>query len=203
MTRHPHRSIQTLVALLLLSSASLVAQESQEPKPATGEAQASPKPPQPQPKAKPQPQPQPKTTEPSSKATQGAAKTTKPASKEATASGKAPKGTDKKTTKPKVNYNVGEEAPPVTASPKPSQPKKTPRKPKDKPAISERIDINTASKEDLKKLPGISDAEVAKIIAHRPYTSKAGLLVDAGLTGAQYYGIKDRVFAGGAVPPKR
>ena len=37
------------------------------------------------------------------------------------------------------------------------------------------VDINSASKEELKKLPGIGDAEADKIIAGRPYLSKAHL----------------------------
>ena len=61
--------------------------------------------------------------------------------------------------------------------------------------FTQRIDVNSASKEELKKLPGIFDPEAAKIIAHRPYKSKAGLVVDAGLTGAQYFAIKGRVKA--------
>lgn len=37
------------------------------------------------------------------------------------------------------------------------------------------VDINSASKAELKKLSGIGDAEADKIIAGRPYTSKADL----------------------------
>lgn len=46
-----------------------------------------------------------------------------------------------------------------------------------KPAApqAEPVDINSASKEQLKKLPGIGDAEAEKIIAGRPYLSKAHL----------------------------
>jgi len=38
------------------------------------------------------------------------------------------------------------------------------------------VDINTATKRELKKLPGISDAEADKIIAGRPFGSKAWLV---------------------------
>ena len=38
------------------------------------------------------------------------------------------------------------------------------------------VDINSAKKEELKKLPGISDAEADKIIAGRPFGSKAWLV---------------------------
>lgn len=37
------------------------------------------------------------------------------------------------------------------------------------------VDINSASKAELKKLSGIGDAEADRIIAGRPYTSKADL----------------------------
>jgi DNA uptake protein ComE-like DNA-binding protein len=46
------------------------------------------------------------------------------------------------------------------------------------------VDINSASKDELKTLPGVTDELAAKIIAGRPYLSKAHLLtrkiVDAG-----------------------
>lgn len=38
------------------------------------------------------------------------------------------------------------------------------------------VDINRASREELKRLPGIGDAEAAKIAAGRPYLSKADLV---------------------------
>ena len=38
------------------------------------------------------------------------------------------------------------------------------------------VDINSASKAELKKLPGVDDAKADKIIAGRPYLSKAHLV---------------------------
>lgn len=47
------------------------------------------------------------------------------------------------------------------------------------------VDINNATREQLKKLPGIGDAEADKIIAGRPYLSKANLvthnIIDRGI----------------------
>ena len=44
------------------------------------------------------------------------------------------------------------------------------------PAKLKLVDINSAKKEELKKLPGISDADADKIIAGRPFGSKAWLV---------------------------
>lgn len=118
---------------------------------------------------------------------------------------KQPKAAQKPSSPP-PNYMVGETAPPPSKKPalKPRPAPSTKRRSRSaKPTGGPRIDINTATKEELMKLPGVFEAEAAKIIAARPYKSKAGLLVDAGLTGAQYFNIKDRVFAGGAQPPKK
>ena len=56
-------------------------------------------------------------------------------------------------------------------------------------------DINSASKEDLMKLKGIDDATADKIIAGRPYKSKAQLVSKSVLTKAQYSKIKSHVVA--------
>jgi DNA uptake protein ComE-like DNA-binding protein len=71
---------------------------------------------------------------------------------------------------------------------------------KAKPAAGE-VDINRASKDDLKKLPGITDALADKIIAHRPYLSKAAV-VDVVSMGI-YQGIRDKIVAGYQSPAKK
>ena len=49
-------------------------------------------------------------------------------------------------------------------------------------AKSHKVDLNTASKEDLMKLPGVDDATADKIIAGRPYSSKSELVKKSVLT---------------------
>ena len=55
------------------------------------------------------------------------------------------------------------------------------------------IDINSAKKEELKKLPGVTDAEADKIIAGRPFGSKAWLFDKGILTAPTYQVVKDKI----------
>lgn len=57
------------------------------------------------------------------------------------------------------------------------------------------VDINSATKEELKKLPSINDAQAAKIIAGRPYGSKAWLLSHNIIDAAVYESLKQQVIA--------
>lgn len=57
------------------------------------------------------------------------------------------------------------------------------------------VDINSASKAELKKLPGIDDAAVARIIAGRPYGSKAWLVTHDVITREVYDGLRTLVMA--------
>lgn len=57
------------------------------------------------------------------------------------------------------------------------------------------VDINSASKEELKKLPGIGDAEADKIIAGRPYLSKAHLQTHNIVSPGVYQGLQQLVVA--------
>lgn len=62
-------------------------------------------------------------------------------------------------------------------------------------AKTKLVDINTAKAEELKKLPGITDAEAAKIIAGRPYASKADLVVRKLVDDAVYENLKKLIIA--------
>jgi len=62
-------------------------------------------------------------------------------------------------------------------------------------AKAKLVDINSASKEELKTLPGIDDAQADKIIAGRPYLTKAHLVTHNVLANGVYEKLKTRVIA--------
>jgi competence protein ComEA len=57
------------------------------------------------------------------------------------------------------------------------------------------LDINSASKSDLSSLPGIGDAYSSKIIAGRPYHSKADLKTKGILPAGVYSKISPLIIA--------
>lgn len=57
------------------------------------------------------------------------------------------------------------------------------------------VDINRATPAELEAIPGIGKAYAAKIIAGRPYGTKAGLVQKNILSAALYEKIKDRIIA--------
>jgi DNA uptake protein ComE-like DNA-binding protein len=64
------------------------------------------------------------------------------------------------------------------------------------------VDINSASKAELKTLPGIGDAEADRIIKARPYPSKAKLVVDKVISDQIYVGLQGKIVAAQPAPPK-
>ena len=60
-------------------------------------------------------------------------------------------------------------------------------------ARTKLVDINTATKQELKKLPGISDAEADKIIAARPFGSKAWLVTKKIIPMETYQAINGKI----------
>jgi DNA uptake protein ComE-like DNA-binding protein len=97
------------------------------------------------------------------------------------------------------NYNLGEE-PPAKFVPRPPKPKLGVKKKTVKIPASQVLNLNAASREELKQLPGVTDEYADKIIAGRPYGSKTGLLLNNVIPSTVYYLIKDRVGAGPATP---
>jgi competence protein ComEA len=65
-------------------------------------------------------------------------------------------------------------------------------------AAAERValvDINSASRAQLKTLPGIGDAEADRIVAGRPYLSKADLASRHVVPTGIYLSLRHRVIA--------
>jgi DNA uptake protein ComE-like DNA-binding protein len=82
------------------------------------------------------------------------------------------------------------QVPPSHPVPAPDK-KAAPTKPAQKP-----VDINKASVAELTKLPGIGDAEAKKIIAARPFRTKADLVTQNIIPEGVYVSIKDKIVAG-------
>ena len=93
----------------------------------------------------------------------------------------------------------------TTPSAQPATPASEPAKaaPAEKPAHSShashaamhKTDINSASREDLMKLPGVTDAVADKIIAARPFKSKAELSSKKILSAKEYAKVRAMVIA--------
>jgi competence protein ComEA len=62
-------------------------------------------------------------------------------------------------------------------------------------ATADKLDINTATADQLKAFPGIGDAYAKRIIDGRPYTAKNQLLTRGILPEATYNKIKDQIIA--------
>jgi DNA uptake protein ComE-like DNA-binding protein len=74
---------------------------------------------------------------------------------------------------------------------------------KKKTAPVKRIDINKASKAELKSLPGIGDAEADQIIAKRPFLTKVDLVTQKVLPEGVYVSIRHQIVATQSGKPPR
>ena len=81
----------------------------------------------------------------------------------------------------------------IAQAPKTSETKKAQAQ-KNAPA-ADLMDINSASAEQLKSLPGIGDAYSKKIIDGRPYANKSQLVSRKVIPQATYDKIKDQIIA--------
>jgi DNA uptake protein ComE-like DNA-binding protein len=84
----------------------------------------------------------------------------------------------------------------TSVSPALAQPKAPAAKP-DKPAATKKepLDINSASEDQLKTLPGVGDAYAKKIVDGRPYKGKDELVQKKIVPKGTYDKIKDQIVA--------
>ena len=83
----------------------------------------------------------------------------------------------------------------MTASAPAQTPKTDPKTAQKAAAAQDLLDINTATADQLKALPGIGDKYSAKIIAARPYANKSQLVSKGVIPQATYNKIADKIIA--------
>jgi DNA uptake protein ComE-like DNA-binding protein len=89
-------------------------------------------------------------------------------------------------------------SPPAATTPKPpatATPSATDKPTGKSEPAGELVDINSASPEELDKLPGVGPARAKAIIAGRPYNGKDDLTNRKIIPANVYNGIKDKIVA--------
>jgi DNA uptake protein ComE-like DNA-binding protein len=105
-----------------------------------------------------------------------------------------------------LGLRASEEAPASkqgAAKVQPAKPKASPRKQARQKAKAtanaKRLDLNTATKAQLEKLPGVTPAYADQIIAHRPYLTNEHLVINKAVPESVYFSIRNLVIVR---PPK-
>lgn len=84
---------------------------------------------------------------------------------------------------------------PVVAADKDAKAVAKPTAAQKAPAAAEKLDLNTATEQELSELPGIGEVRSKAIIKGRPYKGKDELVERKILTQSVYNKIKDQVIA--------
>ena len=84
---------------------------------------------------------------------------------------------------------------PAVAADKDAKATKTPMAAQKAPTAAEKLDLNTATEQQLSELPGIGEVRSKAIIKGRPYKGKDELVERKILTQSVYDKIKDQVIA--------